>query len=252
MTKRASSSRARGRPSEASLETRLAEACRILAMEGQGDAVWGHATVRSPGASTFLMKPAGLGLDEVQPDDVLVVDLEGGVVRGKRPRHSEVFIHSEIFKARPEVGAVVHTHPVPSAVFASLGVPLRPITHEAANFVPPDVPRFSETTDLIVTPKRGDAVARALGDRSALFLVSHGIVAVGATIEEAAVNALLLDKAARAQLMLPGAEPRHWTTDEEALLKRRRIYHADNLARRWAYLRRILAQYERRCPRRRV
>lgn len=237
---------ATARTSEASLKRRLADACHILAMEGQGDAVWGHATVRHPGADTFWMKPAGLGLEEVEPGDMILVDLEGRVVRGKRPRHSEVFIHSEIFRARPEVGAVVHTHPAPSAVFASLGVPLRPITHEGTNFVPPDVPRFDETTDLIVTPERGRAVARTLGTRPALFLVSHGIVTAGVTIEEATVNALLLDKAAGAQLMLPGGVPRHWTADEEALVKRSRIYHADTLASRWAYLLRSLARWERR------
>jgi L-fuculose-phosphate aldolase len=214
-------------------------------MQGQGDAVWGHATVRLPGADRFWMKPAGLGLEEVRPGDMIVVDLEGRVIRGRRPRHSEVFIHSEIFRARPEVGAVVHTHPVPSAVFASLGVPLRPITHEGSNFVPPDVPRFDETTDLIVTPQLGAAVARTLGDRPALFLVSHGIVTAGATIEEAAVHALLLDRAAGAQLMLPGGVPKHWTSDDEARVKRSRIFHADNLASRWAYLRRTLARSRR-------
>jgi L-fuculose-phosphate aldolase len=245
MKKKAKSSRAASVSSEASLKRRLADACHILVMEGQGDAVWGHATVRPPGATTFWMKPAGLGLEEVKPEDMILVDLEGKVVRGKRPRHSEVFIHSEIFRVRPDIGAVVHTHPVPSAVFASLGVPLRPITHEGTNFVPPDVPRFDETTDLIVTPERGKAVARTLGNRPALFLVSHGIVAAGTTIEEATVNALLLDKAARAQLMLPGAVPRYWTSDEEALVKRERIHHPENVANRWTYLLRSLARWKR-------
>lgn len=238
-----------GASGEASLKKRLADACHILVMEGQGDAVWGHATIRLPGADTFWMKPHRMGLEEVKPEDMILVDLEGRVVRGKRPRHSEVFIHSEIMRARPDVCAVVHTHAVPSVVFASLGIPLRPITHEASNFVPPDVPRFDETTDLIVTPERGKAVARTLGKQPALFLVNHGIVAVGATIEDATVNALLLDKSARAQLMLPGGVPRYWTSDEEALVKRERIHHPENVATRWAYLLRQLTQWERRSRR---
>jgi ribulose-5-phosphate 4-epimerase/fuculose-1-phosphate aldolase len=73
-----------------------------------------------------------------------------------------------------------------------------------------------------------------------LFLVSHGIVTAGATIEEAAVHALLLDKAAAAQLRVPGGTPRHWTSDKEALIKRERIFNAANLASRWAYLLRTL------------
>ncbi len=231
--------------SEASLKQKLAHACHILAMGGQGDDVWGHATVRRPKADTFWMKPAKLGLEEVKPGDMLLVNLEGQVVRGKRPRHSEVYIHSEIYRARPDVCAVVHTHPVASTVFASLGVPLRPITHEGSYFVPPDVPRFNETTDLIITPERGKAVARTLGSHSALLLVSHGIVAVGATIEAAVVNALLLDKAARAQLLLPGGVPRHWSTDEDALAKRARVHIPTNIAERWGYLLRKLAQWKR-------
>ena len=208
-------------------------------MAGQGDDVWGHATARVPGTNTFWMKPAGLGLEEIRADDLLLLDLDGKVLRGRLPRHSEVFIHSEVLRARPEVGGVVHTHPVPATVFSSLGVPLRPIMHEGTNFVPPDVPRFDETTDLIVTPQLGRAVARTLGDRPALFLVNHGIVTAGATIEEAAVNALLLDKIARAQLMVPGGVPRLWTSDDEALVKRKRIYSPEALASRWAYYQRV-------------
>ncbi len=236
----------RSEPSEANLRRDLAHACHILAMGGQGDDVWGHASVRRPAADTFWMKPHRLGLEEVKPEDMLLIDLDGQVVRGKRPRHSEVFIHSEIYRARRDVCAVVHTHAVPATVFASLGVPLRPITHEGVYFVPPDVPRFDETTDLIVTPERGKAVARTLGNRPALFLVAHGIVTVGATIEEATVNALVLNKAARDQLLVPGGVPRHWSSDEDALAKRERIRTPGATADRWAYLLRKLNQQRRR------
>lgn len=231
--------------SEAELRQRLTNACKVLAMEGQGDAVWGHVTVRRPGEETFLMKPATLGIEEVKPADHIVVDLDGKVVRGKMPRHSEVFIHNEVMRARPDVCAVVHTHPIYATVFASLGVPLRPITHEGSNFAPGDVPRFTETTDLIVTPERGKAVARALGDRHALFLVSHGIVTCGATVEQAAIHALLLDIASRAQLMVPGGLPKHWTSDGEAIVKRDRIFSWANHAQRWPYLLRKLKKWER-------
>jgi L-fuculose-phosphate aldolase len=230
---------------ETELKRTLVDACRILAMAGQGDDVWGHVTARVPGTDTFWMKPAGLGLEEIRPDHLLLVDLDGQVLRGRLPRHSEVFIHTEILRARPEIGSVVHTHPPPATVFSSLGIPLRPIMHEGTNFVPPDVPRFDETSDLIVSPELGRAVARVIGDRPALFLVSHGIVTAGATIEEAAVNAILLDKAARAQLMVPGGTPRLWTNDAEALVKRQRIYNVDSLASRWAYFLRLLAASRR-------
>lgn len=228
--------------SEAELKRRLAQAGYILALEGQGDAAWGHATVRLPGSDVFWMKPAGMGLEEVKPEEMLLIDLEGRVVRGKLPRHIEVFIHSEIMRARPDVCAVVHTHAVHPTVFASLGVPLRPITHEGSVFVPPDIPRFDETTDLINTPERGKAVARTLGGRNALILLSHGVVTAGASIEEATIQALLLDKAARDQLLLPGAIPRQWSTDTDALAKRDLLLSQGHRGLRWGYLLRKLAK----------
>src|SRR5262249_29690644 len=185
---------------EAALRRRLAEACRMLAAAGQGDDVWGHATARVPGTNTFWMKPAGLGLEEIRPEQLLLVDLDGKVLRGTLPRHSEVFIHAEVFRARPEVNGVVHTHPVPATVFSSLDVPLRPILHEGTNFVPPDVPRFKETSDLIVTPALGRAVARTLSDRPALFLVNHGIVTAGGGIRGRIGHLLITSTIARASL----------------------------------------------------
>ena len=229
---------------EALLKRRLARAGYILAMEGQGDAAWGHATVRLPGSETLWMKPAGMGLEEVKAEEMLLIGLDGRVVRGKGPRHIEVFIHSEIMRARPDVCAVVHTHAVSPTVFGSLGVPLRPVTHEGVVFVPPDIPRFDETTDLIDTAERGKAVARTLGGRNALILLSHGIVTIGASIEEATINALLLDKAARAQLLLPGSIPRHWSSDADALVKRKLLLSQGHRELRWNWLLRKLAKWK--------
>lgn len=231
---------------EKDLKRRLVEASRILAMEGHGDLVWGHASVRLPGQDTFWIKPTGLGLDEIRVEDLLLCDLEGRVVRGTKPRHIEVYIHSEVMRGRPDVNAVVHTHAIQPTVFAALGVPLEPVTHEATVFVPPDIPRFDETTDLINTPERGRAMARALGSRDALLLVSHGIVTSGTTIERAAINALLLDRAAMAQVMLGGAPVRQVSNKVDSLAKRELLLSDSHQALRWGYLLRKLARERRR------
>jgi hypothetical protein len=77
--------------SEESLHLRreLAYACRILAANGQNDAVYGHVTYRETGAQTFWMKPSTLGLDEITPETLIRVDLEGNIVEGELPRHLE-------------------------------------------------------------------------------------------------------------------------------------------------------------------
>lgn len=183
------------------LREKLMRAGRILAHEGQGDYVAGHITVRLPDdPSRFLMKPAGIGIEEMTPDNIIIVDIEGNKVAGTMPRHAEVFIHSEILRVRPELHCVVHTHPVHAVAFSSLGRPLLPVGNDGIYFHD-KLPIFSETTDLIIDQSRGQAVARCLAGHSALLLRNHGIVTAAASIEEAVWVALKLEKACRVQLL---------------------------------------------------
>ena len=228
-------------PSPAKLREEVALACRILGNEGQGDTVYGHVSARDPGGRGFWMKPAAMGLEEVRAADLLLVDLEGVVLAGRRPRHIEYPIHAEVYRVREDVKAVVHTHPEHATAFSSLRVPLRPISHEASLFVPPDVPRFSETTDLIVSAALGRGVAAALGPAWALLLENHGIVTAGPTVMDAALRAVFLEKAARVQLLAGGRE-QTWTSDTEALAKRDHVYAARGQANVWAYLTRRLGR----------
>lgn len=225
----------------ARLRKEVALACRILAAHGQGDAIWGHVSARDPGGRGLWMKPSGLGLEEIKPADLLLLDLDGRVLAGRHPRHVEYPIHAEIFRARPEVQAVVHTHPLAATPFSALRVPLRPVSHEACLFVPPDVPRFTETSDLIVTAELGAAVTRRMGSTWAVLLENHGIVTAGESVADACIRALLLDKAAGMQLLTAGREQVS-TDDDEALRKRERIYHPRAMASLWAYLVRRLGK----------
>ncbi len=184
-----------------SLERLLADAGRVLAHEGQGDYVAGHISLRLPDdPGLFLMKPAGIGLEEMTHDNIITVNMEGDKVGGASPRHNEVFIHSEVLRARPDVQAVVHTHAIHAVVFSSLGKPLLPVSNDAAFFAG-GLPVFSETTDLIITSARGRAVARTLGQHGALILRNHGIVTAAPSVEEAVFLALKLNQACHAQVM---------------------------------------------------
>jgi L-fuculose-phosphate aldolase len=183
------------------LRRKLTNAGRVLAMEDQGDYVAGHVTVRLPDdPGRFLMKPATIGLDEMTPDNIITVDLDGQRVGGAMPRHNEVFIHSEVLRARPDLNAVIHTHAQHAVVFSSLGKELVPVSNEGGYFYK-QLPVFAETTDLIVTPDRGKAVARCLGGGNAVLLRNHGIVAAGRSLEEAVWIALKLERACQSQLM---------------------------------------------------
>ena len=202
------------------LREKLVQAGRVLVSEDQGDYVAGHVTVRLPdGDGRFLMKPAGIGLEEMTPDNIITVDREGERVGGSMPRHSVVFIHSEILRARSDIVAVVHTHPPHAVAFSSLGRPLLPVGNDGAIFCA-GVPVFSETTDLIIDQTRGRAVARCLGDHQALILRNHGIVTAGRSIEEAVWLALKLERACRVQLMAEAAGGARLLADGEDLTKK--------------------------------
>jgi len=218
-------------------------ASRILAAAGQGDLVWGHASARDPGADGAVwIKAAGWGLEEVTPGRVQLVDAAGDVLSGDGPRHSEYPIHTEIMAARPDVGGVVHTHPPYVVALAAAGAPLLPVSHAANYFAPRGVPRFTESADLILTPQLGRQVAACLGDASAVFLVNHGMVTVGPDLQTATVAAVLLEQAARQQLLTRAFGGwTSWSDETESASKRGHIYSDGAVASVWDYLVRRLS-----------
>lgn len=219
------------------LKHQVSLSSRILAAAGHGDLIWGHASVRDPEGKGVWIKAAGWGLDEVTAERVHLVDEDGALVMGDGQPHSECAIHTEIMAARPDVGAVVHTHPPHAVALAALGQELKAVSHAANLFTPPGVPRFTRTADLILTRELGAAVAQSLGDRNALFLVNHGIVTVGRDVKEATVAAVVLERACQQQLLTAtgGGWPT-WSPPEESLAKREHIYHDAAVASVWDYL----------------
>ncbi len=184
------------------LKESMVSAGRILADEDQGDFIFGHVTARLPGDDEhFLMKPHHFGLEEITPENLITVNLEGEKVAGDARIHIEVFIHSEILRVRPDIGAIVHTHAPNAVAFSSLDRPLEAIGHDGSLFHA-GIPVFSETADLIIDQARGKAVARAIADYDVLMMRNHGIVTAGRTIEEATVLAIHLERACKSQLMV--------------------------------------------------
>ena len=156
-------------PADASGAVLLAvQASRALAAAGQGDMVWGHASIRDPGGRGAWMKSAGWGLEEIDASRVALVSPDGEVDDGAGPRHIEYPIHTEIMAARPDVGSVVHTHSPAANEFAALDVPLRPLDHAGSLFCYPDIPRFTLTGGLIKTRNLGAALAGVLGEGAGL------------------------------------------------------------------------------------
>ena len=116
----------REKASHKAIKQELIAAGKVLVAEGQDDFTRGHISFRLPDdPKLFFMKAHSIGLDEITMQNILTIDLDGKVVAGTARRHSEVFIHSEIFKARPDVNCVIHTHPTYSIALSSTGRTLK-------------------------------------------------------------------------------------------------------------------------------
>ena len=222
----------------------LAVGCRIIAMEGHSDVVWGHMSVRDPeNAERFWMKGTGLGLEEVTPDDMVLVDLEGKKLSGKRRRHSEYPIHSEIYRARPDINAVIHTHPQYCTIMASMDADMVSCDHESALFVPPPIPRFHSTTDIIRTVEQGRSLAQQLGKHRAVLMRNHGVAIAGISIAEATMLAIFLEKACHSQLIAMAAGSFRPTPESEAAQIQKSLFYPERALRVWDYYARKVTRW---------
>ncbi|KZB83034.1 class II aldolase/adducin family protein [Amycolatopsis regifaucium] len=215
----------------------VTQACHVLAAAGLGDLVWGHASVRDPDGRGVWMKPSGWGFEEITEDKVILVARDGTIVDGDGARHLEYPIHTEIMAARPDVGAVVHTHAPTLAAFASLEVELKPLSHDAVPFAYPQIPRFTDTGALIAGPELGRALARCLGPANGVLIPNHGAVTAGPDIQSAVMYAVLLERACRTQLMAIAAHgPARWSDELETRFKRDQVWNPGQLHAGWEYL----------------
>jgi ribulose-5-phosphate 4-epimerase/fuculose-1-phosphate aldolase len=217
--------------------TLAVDGCRALNAAGQSDMVWGHPSVRDPEGRGVWMKCSGLGFEEVDASQIVLVSPTGEVLAGDGPRHIEYPIHTEIMAARPDVNAVVHTHSAAANAFSALNVPVRPIDHAGSLFCYPDIPRFTLTGGLIKTPELGIALADALGSAVACLMPQHGIVAVGVDMPTAIMTAVLFDKACRTQLDAMAAGPlQTWGDEADTIAKRADAWSEKQLLAGWDYL----------------
>ncbi len=158
----------------------------------------GHVSARIPGRETFVITPRGHavgGLRFFTVDDLLVIGAAGRRRHGVHPVPNEVYIHTEIFRARPDVRSVVHTHQ-PMAVAAAVAQrSLRPVHHVGCELFARPVPVY-DSPNLVNDPQKGRAMARALGAHQLLLLRGHGIVSAGGSVEEAALAAIHLEEQA--------------------------------------------------------
>jgi L-fuculose-phosphate aldolase len=173
-----------------SLREQVAWACRILASEGYADLTLGHISARGPEGEIWI-KRKGVALDEVEAEDVVTLEDPDAVL------HLETVLHTGVYRARPDVGAVVHGHPPYATALGATAADLLVLTHDGILFAD-GVSRFGDP-DLIVDDDQGDRVAEALGSRRVVLMENHGVLVVGADVKWAVLTAVTLERAAQLQ-----------------------------------------------------
>ena len=183
----------------------LVLANHILTMNGVLDA-YGHVSVRSARDPNHFFLSRHIPAGTVTRDDIIEYDLDSKQVGGKPGTgYTERFIHSEIYRARPDVMSIVHCHSPDIIPFTVTDVPLRPMIHMAA-FLGGPVPVFEirnagGITDMLIRdPKLGRALARTLGDNTAALLRGHGAVVVAPSLHVVAGRSYYMSVNARTQL----------------------------------------------------
>jgi ribulose-5-phosphate 4-epimerase/fuculose-1-phosphate aldolase len=196
---------------------------RVLADFGVLDG-FGHVSARDPKNPNHFLMSRSLAPALVTADDIMEFDLDGNAVDARgRTLFLERFIHSEIYKARPDVMSVVHTHSPGVIPFTVSQVPLRPMYHNpsflAAGAPVWDIRKdFGETDMLVSDASRGKSLVQTLGDKPVVLMRGHGDVTVGPSVKMAVFRAYYTDVNAKlqSQAIALGGEVNYLTPGEGA------------------------------------
>jgi ribulose-5-phosphate 4-epimerase/fuculose-1-phosphate aldolase len=175
----------------------VAWACRILAAHGYQDLTLGHVSVRGESGGPIYIKRKGVSLSEVTPDDILALELADDLAASP-DMHLEAVLHTEVYRARPDVGAVIHGHPPFATAFGATDAELSVLTHDGILFAG-EIAVYSGVPDLIIDLEQGRDVAAALGRHTTLLLRNHGVLIAERDLAWAVLTAVTLERAIELQ-----------------------------------------------------
>lgn len=187
-----------------SLQQKLALTCRILFDNGHDSGLAGQITARTETPGRFYTQQLGQGFDEVSEGSLLLVDEDLNVIEGEGMPNPANRFHSWVYRARPDVNCIIHTHAVHTAALGMLEQPLI-VSHMDNCVLYDDVAFVAKWPGIPVGNEEGEFIASALGNKRALMLSHHGLLIAGTTVEEACVLAIAFERAARMQLLASGA-----------------------------------------------
>ncbi len=182
-----------------SLREKMALACRFLAAEGHESGLAGQISARAEQPGSYWMLSFGLGFDEAKKSNIIRVDDDLNVVEGDGMAYGANRFHLWIYRRRPEINAIVHTHPPYCSALSMLGEELA-VAHMDTMVFHEDCAFLPEWPGLPIGDEEGEIISRAIGDKRAILLAHHGQLTACKSIEEASVLAVYIERAAKIQL----------------------------------------------------
>lgn len=181
-------------PNERKLRLEIIDVGERIFQSGLVAGTWGNFSARLD-ENHFLITPSGFGKGELRPEEMLVADSLGKVVKGKLKPSIETSMHAKIYGKRPDVNAIIHTHPPFATSFASCGKEIPIISVDAASVIGHDIPvaKYRPPGGI----ELAEEVVRVLGDGRAVLLANHGLVTVAESLEEAYHGTVLAENEAK-------------------------------------------------------
>jgi L-fuculose-phosphate aldolase len=181
-------------------QQKMALACRILAREGHESGLAGQITARGPRPGTYWMLSFGLGFDEATAANIVLCDDDLNLLQGEGFVNPSNRFHLWIYRHRPGVNAIIHTHPPYCSALSLVGEPLK-VAHMDTTMFHEDCAHLPEWPGVPIGDEEGRIINDALGDKRAILLAHHGQLTACATMEEATVLATFIERAARMQIL---------------------------------------------------
>ncbi|KPU94566.1 aldolase [Variovorax paradoxus] len=183
---------------------KLALTCRILFDNGHDSGLAGQITARTGTPGQYLTQRLGLGFDEIAEDNLLTVDEDLNVLDGAGMPNPANRFHSWVYRARPDVNCIIHTHALHASALGMLEQPLQ-ISHMDNCVLYDDVAFVGEWPGVPVGNEEGEFISAALGSKRALLLSHHGLLVAATSIEEACVLSIAFERAAKMHLLAASA-----------------------------------------------
>lgn len=181
----------------------------------------GHQSVRIEGSDRILINSRKSSRSSLTVDDIVTIDLDGKLLEGSVEPPSEYFIHTSIYRRRPDLFSVAHIHPQWSTLFTIAQVPLRPVIIQGA--VLGDIPVFPRP-NLINTAELGRDLAETMGEHRGVLMKAHGAVLAGRNIMEAFVLSYYLEENAYRLYMASQLGYAHSLNEEEVEVMAKNVW----------------------------